>query len=113
MGAGTILMPLSTYAFITLPAELRTDGAGLYSLLRQIGCAAGVAVMTAVLEMKLGPAHAAAGQGLFGGPEAVPAFAACFRIMAIAAVLAMPAVLWFRPPGRATTPGAAAPESCD
>ena len=34
-------------------AELRTDAAGVYSLLRQLGCATGVAVMTALLQARI------------------------------------------------------------
>ena len=53
IGVGLLFTPLSTLAFSTLAAELRTDAAGLYCLLRQLGCATGVAVMTAVLQAKV------------------------------------------------------------
>jgi DHA2 family multidrug resistance protein len=93
MGAGMILMPLSTYAFSTLPVEMRTDAAGLYSLLRQLGCAGGLALMTAVLQVKISgapqPARAVAGTEL-------QAYAECFRMMAIAAIVVMPGILLFR-----------------
>jgi DHA2 family multidrug resistance protein len=106
MGAGMILMPLSTYAFTTLPVEMRTDAAGLYSLLRQLGCAAGVALMSAVLQMKismysadLSAAVAASGAlqpaRLVEG-AALQAYADCFRMMAIAAIVVMPGILLFR-----------------
>jgi MFS transporter, DHA2 family, multidrug resistance protein len=97
IGAGIILMPLSTFAFTTLPIEQRTDAAGLYSLMRQIGCASGVALMTAVLQMRIA-AHA-------GGapPGAAPAvgaslqgYADCFGMMAVAAVAVTPGILAFR-----------------
>src|SRR5437764_70206 len=48
LGAGLLLTPLSTLAFSTLAPDRRTDAAGLYSLLRQLGCACGVALMTAI-----------------------------------------------------------------
>jgi MFS transporter, DHA2 family, multidrug resistance protein len=93
MGAGMILMPLSTYAFSTLPAEMRTDAAGLYSLLRQLGCAGGLALMSAVLQMKISsgrhPTRTATAAEL-------QAYADCFRIMAVAAIVVMPGILLFR-----------------
>src|SRR5205823_3105646 len=36
IGAGLLLTPLSTLAFSTLAPEMRTDAAGVYSLLRQL-----------------------------------------------------------------------------
>lgn len=43
-GLGMIFVPLSTIAFSTLPIQLRTEAAGLYSLLRTIGCSIGISV---------------------------------------------------------------------
>lgn len=106
MGAGMILMPLSTYAFSTLPIEMRTDAAGLYSLLRQLGCATGLALMSAVLQLKIAmysadpPAAVAASGALqpawLREGAALQAYADCFRMMAIAAVVVMPGILLFR-----------------
>jgi hypothetical protein len=45
---GLLLTRLSTLAFSSLATELRTDAAGIYSLLRQLGCATGVAAMAAL-----------------------------------------------------------------
>jgi DHA2 family multidrug resistance protein len=92
MGAGMILMPLSTYAFSTLPIEMRTDAAGLYSLLRQLGCASGLALMSAVLQLQISM-HLL---GLSAEGAALQAYADCFRMMAIAAVVVMPGILLFR-----------------
>lgn len=41
-GLGMIFVPLSTIAYSTLPAYLRTEAAGLYSLLRTIGSSMGI-----------------------------------------------------------------------
>jgi MFS transporter, DHA2 family, multidrug resistance protein len=106
MGAGMILMPLSTYAFTTLPAEMRTDAAGLYALLRQLGCAFGVALMSAILQARIsmhlaalsteGAAHATLQPiGLVNGAT-LNAYADSFRMMAIAALVVMPGILLFR-----------------
>ena len=53
-----LFTPLSTLAFSTLATELRTDATGLYSLLRQLGYASGVALMTAVLQPNCTPTSA-------------------------------------------------------
>jgi len=37
IGVGLLFTPLSTLAYSSLGAELRTDAAGVYSLLRQLG----------------------------------------------------------------------------
>lgn len=106
MGAGMILMPTSTYAFITLPVEMRTDAAGLYSLLRQFGCACGVALMSAVLQLRIAghlagltAAHPAAPASRLADAATLRAYADCFRMMAVAALAALPLILLFRPRG--------------
>ena len=48
-GLGLVFTPLQVIAFSTLPAELRTDGTALFSLLRNIGLAIGVSVTSVVL----------------------------------------------------------------
>ena len=61
--------PLSTIGFSTLAPERRTDASGLYSLLRQLGSASGVAMMTAVLRVRL-DAHLSGLAGEFAGGHA-------------------------------------------
>jgi DHA2 family multidrug resistance protein len=103
VGAGMLYAPLSTLAFYSLSPELRTDGAGLFSLLRQIGYASGVALMTAILRMRVA-------DNLVGlapqGAEPVPAqlvnlatlhaYGDCFRVMALAALCVIPGIFLFR-----------------
>jgi DHA2 family multidrug resistance protein len=48
-GLGFVFTPLQVLAFATLPASLRTDGASLFSLLRNIGAAIGVSVTSSLL----------------------------------------------------------------
>lgn len=43
-GLGMVMVPLSTIAFSTLKAELRTEAAGLFSLLRTLGSAIGISI---------------------------------------------------------------------
>ena len=101
IGAGMLYTPHSALAFITLTADRRTDAAGLYSLLRQLGYASGVALMTAVLRLTISV-------NLIGakvGPQAhmlaeLSAYRQCFRIMAVACLAVLPGVFLFRPPPR-------------
>ena len=46
---GLLFTPIQTLAFVTLPPALRTEGAALFSLLRNLGAAIGVSVATTVL----------------------------------------------------------------
>ena len=48
-GLGLIFVPLSAITFSTLPAELRTEAAGLFSLMRNIGSSVGISIVTALL----------------------------------------------------------------
>ena len=48
-GLGFVFLPLQVLAFATLPPQFRTDGASLFSLLRNIGAAVGVSVTSSLL----------------------------------------------------------------
>jgi MFS transporter, DHA2 family, multidrug resistance protein len=48
-GLGFLFVPLSAATLSTLPAESRTQGAGIYSLTRNIGSSVGISVVTALL----------------------------------------------------------------
>jgi DHA2 family multidrug resistance protein len=121
IGVGLLFTPLSTLAFSTLGAELRTDAAGVYNLLRQLGCAAGVAIMTAVLQARIQahllavPGHSEPGAGSLSEAADRAAFAAytgCFRMMAIVTVMIVPGILFFhvlRPANDKVLPSAAYP----
>jgi DHA2 family multidrug resistance protein len=49
LGMGLVFVPMNMVAFATLPARLRTDGASLTNLTRNIGSAVGVSITTTVL----------------------------------------------------------------
>lgn len=51
-GMGMIFVPLSTIAFSTLPQTLRTEAAGLYSLLRTIGGSIGISVAITIFSRR-------------------------------------------------------------
>jgi DHA2 family multidrug resistance protein len=105
IGVGLLFTPLSTLAFSTLSTELRTDAAGIYNLARQLGCATGVATMTAVLQARIhirfselyhqpripGPSPAHLYEAASFG-----AYTDCFRVLAIAALAMIPGIFVFR-----------------
>jgi DHA2 family multidrug resistance protein len=105
VGVGLVFTPLSTLAFSFLGPELRTDAAGVYNLARQLGCAAGVAAMTAVVQRKIQSAVGALhdhGVGLGGAPARAlgaatfAAYTDCFQTLAIVAMIMLPGCLLFR-----------------
>ncbi|NSL55335.1 DHA2 family efflux MFS transporter permease subunit [Uliginosibacterium aquaticum] len=59
MGFGFIFVPLSTLTFSTLAQRYRTEGTGLYSLMRNIGSSIGISVVTTALAQNVQANHAA------------------------------------------------------
>jgi DHA2 family multidrug resistance protein len=49
VGLGFLFVPLNTIAFATLPAAMRTEGAALWTLTRNIGASIGISVVIAQL----------------------------------------------------------------
>jgi MFS transporter, DHA2 family, multidrug resistance protein len=105
VGVGLLFTPLSTLAFSTLGAEPRTDAAGIYNLLRQLGCATGVAIMTAVLQGRIySNLIEIAGRAALNGsvpPRSLElatfaAYGDCFRSMAILTAMLLPGIFLFR-----------------
>jgi DHA2 family multidrug resistance protein len=62
IGLGFLFTPLSVVTLSTLPAELRTQGAGLYSLSRNIGSSIGISVVNTLLTRNTQVNHADIGQ---------------------------------------------------
>jgi DHA2 family multidrug resistance protein len=60
-GLGLVFIPLQVLAFATLPVALRTDGASLFSLFRNIGAAIGVSVTSGLLARNAQALHAEIG----------------------------------------------------
>ena len=63
-GLGFVFIPLQVIAFATLPADLRTDGTSLLSLLRNVGSAVGVSASSALLARNMQINHAELAAGL-------------------------------------------------
>jgi DHA2 family multidrug resistance protein len=57
VGMGLVFVPMNLVAFATLPPHLRTDGAGLSNLMRNIGSAVGVSITTVVLTDSMQTIH--------------------------------------------------------
>ncbi len=57
-GLGFLFVPLSAATLSTLPADQRTEGAGLYSLFRNIGSSVGISVVNALLTRNTQVNHA-------------------------------------------------------
>ncbi|HLY46962.1 MAG TPA: DHA2 family efflux MFS transporter permease subunit [Stellaceae bacterium] len=112
VGAGILYIPLVTLAYSTLTADRRTDAAGLYILLRQLGYASGVALMTSVLRAataaNLSRLVAAGGtkSPQLANAAASAAYAECFEIMAIASLILVPGAFLFRLRGLGDNTGA-------
>jgi len=58
IGLGFIFVPLSVVTLSTLSPELRAEGAGIYSLSRNIGSSAGISVVNALLTRNTQVNHA-------------------------------------------------------
>ena len=56
-GLGFIFVPLNTIAFASLPGELRTEGAALWTLIRNIGSAVGISIVIARLTSSITVFH--------------------------------------------------------
>jgi DHA2 family multidrug resistance protein len=58
IGLGFLFVPLSVVTLSTLSADLRAEGAGLYSLSRNIGSSVGISVVNALLTRNTQVNHA-------------------------------------------------------
>jgi MFS transporter, DHA2 family, multidrug resistance protein len=63
-GVGCVFVPLSVITFATLSAELRTQGTGIFSLMRNLGSAIGISVTGALLETTTQVNHAIIASGI-------------------------------------------------
>jgi DHA2 family multidrug resistance protein len=58
LGMGMLMIPLSTLAFATVPAELRPEGSALFSLVRNLGSSVGISIMQALVTIHVQVMHA-------------------------------------------------------
>ena len=128
VGLGLVFVPLQTIGYATLPAEFRTYGAAMWTLIRNIGSSVGISLMIASLVNNTAVFHShlaefvtpfsdalklpnAAGRfslssgqglamldGLVAQQAAAIAYANAFLIMAYFSLTAFPLLLLFRGP---------------
>jgi DHA2 family multidrug resistance protein len=134
LGMGLVFLPMTTLAFATLPANLRGDGTGVFTLVRNLGNAAGISVMESMLvkqtqvvharltsnltpdnpmaaPMLNGQANMAALNGQVTQQASMVAYIDVFHVMFLTTLAAIPLVLLLRKPsdqiGRPVEPMAA------
>jgi DHA2 family multidrug resistance protein len=64
IGLGLTWVPLSTVAFASLPVARRTEAAGLFSLLRNVGSSAGISAVTVLLSQNTQVNHSELAAGV-------------------------------------------------
>ena len=57
VGLGLVFVPLNTIAFATLPGEWRTDGAAVWTLIRNLGSSVGISLIIAHLTDNIAVFH--------------------------------------------------------
>ncbi len=132
LGTGLLFVPLSTVAFSSLPAQYRTEAAGFYTLIRNIGSSVGISIMQVILSTNIYQAHAdltthaRADNPLLRWPQihfdvsslhglallnreitrqaAMIAYVDDFRLMLWITLLAIPLLILMKPPKRHSAP---------
>lgn len=138
LGLGLVFVPMSTIAFATLRADLRTEGSALFSLVRNIGSSIGISVVMTLLSQNTQVNHSVLGThinlysqptnslaGMFGLSVTDPKFLSIadqlvnqqalmisylddFRLMMFVALAAAPLLLFLKPPKAVQAPSASA-----
>jgi DHA2 family multidrug resistance protein len=135
LGMGLIFLPMTTLAFATLAPNLRGDGTGVFTLIRNLGNAAGISIMQAVFVQNVSIVHARLTETLTpDNPIAAPmlngqanmealngevtrqasmvAYTDVFHAMFLATLAAIPLVLLLRKPAD-QIPASAEPLAAD
>ena len=58
LGLGLVFVPISTVAYSTLPQSTRTEAAGIFSLMRNIGSSVGISIVMTLLSRNTQINHA-------------------------------------------------------
>jgi DHA2 family multidrug resistance protein len=70
-----VFTPMTVLAFATLDPALRTDGTGVFALLRNVGNSAGISVMQTMFTRTVQVVHSRLTEGLTpGNPAALPPY---------------------------------------
>jgi DHA2 family multidrug resistance protein len=130
VGIGLVFVPLTTLGFATLDNRYRADGAGVFTLMRNLGASVGISIMQALLTNNTQIVHARLVQGVrvdnpnFPGGAAqaaatlaqpaslaslngeitrqagMVAYIDNFRLMFFLGILILPFLFFMRPPNR-------------
>jgi len=139
LGMGQVMVPLMTMVFSTLPTEMRTEGTGVYNLVRNIGGSVGISVAYTLLSrntqinhqvlaahinvynnaMQLSPSFSrfdlhnahdlAIINGIVTNQAVMISFNDDFKLMMILSLVAIPLVFLMRRPKYDRQPGKAQP----
>ncbi|HEX3994755.1 MAG TPA: DHA2 family efflux MFS transporter permease subunit [Acetobacteraceae bacterium] len=134
LSIGFMTIPINIITYATLPAAMRTEAAGIYSLMRNLGSAIGISVTGALLETNTQVNHALIAGGVtpfdralqsgaplrFWNPGSlhgaamlnqeitrqsqIIAYMDDFKLMLILAIVVLPLLLLARPPRQAASP---------
>ena len=137
LSLGFLTIPINIITFATLPSALRTEAAGIYSLMRNLGSAIGISVTGALLETNTQINHAIIADGVTPFNRALQTGAAArfwdpgsahgaamlnqevtrqaqiigyvddFKLMLVLAIVVLPLLLLTRPPPPAVKPSGA------
>lgn len=88
LGLGLVFVPVSTIAYATLPGKDRTEAAGIFSLMRNLGSSIGISLVFTVLSRGTQANHASLAAGVTPfGPPLPPAWSGADGLMALNAEL--------------------------
>ncbi len=132
LGTGLIFTPLSTLAFASLSPVFRTEAAGLFTLVRNIGSSVGISVMQVLLTNNIQKVHAqlveharpdnpafqhlpapfsltnlpglAALDGMITRQASMVAYIDDFKLMMWITIVSVPLLILMRPPKRIAKP---------
>ncbi|MGN6521230.1 MAG: MDR family MFS transporter [Dokdonella sp.] len=135
LGLGLVFVPISTIAYSTLPMAARTEAAGIFSLMRNIGSSVGISIVMTLLSRNTqlnhaeiaarltpygdnaaqlaaalghGAANLAALNGEVTRQASAIAFLDDFWLMMVMTVVAMPLLLLLKPVRRGAAPAVVA-----
>ena len=90
VGIGLVFVPLTTLGFATLDPKYRADGAGVFTLMRNLGASVGISIMEALLTSNTQKVHSRLVETLTNGPSGPPlGMHAPFSLNAAAGIAAL------------------------
>jgi len=89
LGIGLIFVPLSTLAFATLNPIYRAEGAGVFTLVRNLGSSAGISIMQALFSTNTSVVHSRLMEGLTPDNPAARILPAPFSLTNSAGIAAL------------------------